>query len=76
MTAQGLMQRLYSKHLKPNQIVWKNLGSGRYLVGNHDEHVFADFEWVGTVYYLRLQDQSLAPKSLTYERFLADVLAA
>jgi len=76
MTARGLLRDLYSRALRPNQVVWKDLRNGRYHIGNQDEDLRIEHLWVGTVYFLRLQDQSLVPKSLTYERFLADATAA
>ena len=75
MTARGLLRDLYSRDLRPNQVVWKDLRNGRYHIGNQDEDLRFGHQWMGTVYFLRLQDQSLVPKNSTYERFLSDASA-
>ena len=73
MTARTLLNALYSNALKPDHIVWRHPIRGEYrVVKAEDEEIWSDYQWIGTVYFLRMQDRSMAPKRPEYERLLAD----
>lgn len=73
MTARTLMNALYSNALKPDHIVWRHPRCEEYhVVKAEDEESCSEYQWIGTVYFLRMQDRSIAPKRPEYERLLAD----